>query len=173
MLTHAGAEDVAAAVDQAAIEAMMPKITEAAYRARLKDTIQWELERAGRLTADDIAKAEILRTDLYHRMRQFFERYEFFVLPTVQVPPFDVEQPYPTEVAGTKMDTYIDWMKSCYYISITGHPAISVPGGFTPEGLPVGVQIVGRHQDEWSLLQIAHAFEQATGFGKQRPRQMP
>src|SRR4249919_2241521 len=130
-------------------------------RARLKDTIQWELERAGRLTADDIAKAEVLRTDLYHRMRQFFERYEFFVLPTVQVPPFDVEQPYPTEVAGTKMDTYIDWMKSCYYISVAANPAISVPCGYTAEGLPIGLQIVARHHDDWGLLQIAHAFEQA------------
>jgi len=130
-------------------------------RARLKDTIQWELERAGRLTADDIAKAEVLRTDLYHRMRQFFERYEFFVLPTVQVPPFDVEQPYPTEVAGVKMDTYIDWMKSCYYISVAANPAISVPCGYTPEGLPIGLQIVTRHHDDWGLLQMAHAFEQA------------
>jgi amidase len=133
----------------------------ASDRARLKDTIQWELERAGRLTADDIAKAEVLRTDLYHRMRQFFERYEFFVLPTVQVPPFDVERPYPTEIAGVRMDTYIDWMKSCYYVSVASNPAISVPCGYTAEGLPIGLQIVARHHDDWGLLQIAHAFEQA------------
>jgi amidase len=133
----------------------------ASDRARLKDTIQWELERGGRLTADDIAKAEVLRTDLYHRMRQFFERYEFFVLPTVQVPPFDVERPYPTEIAGVRMDTYIDWMKSCYYISVASNPAISVPCGYTAEGLPIGLQIVARHHDDWGLLQIAHAFEQA------------
>jgi amidase len=94
-------------------------------------------------------------------MRQFFERYEFFVLPTVQVPPFDVEQPYPTEVAGVKMDTYIDWMKSCYYISVAGNPAISVPCGYTADGLPIGLQIVTRHHDDWGLLQMAHAFEQA------------
>jgi amidase len=113
------------------------------------------------LTADDIAKAEVLRTELYHRMRQFFERYEFFVLPSVQVPPFDVEQPYPTEIAGVKMDTYIDWMKSCYYISVAANPAISVPCGYTAEGLPIGLQIVARHHDDWGLLQMAHAFEQA------------
>jgi amidase len=141
-------------------------------RARLKDTIQWELERAGRLTADDIAKAEVLRTELYHRMRQFFERYEFFVLPTVQVPPFDVEQPYPTEVAGVKMDTYIDWMKSCYYISVAGNPAISVPCGYTADGLPIGLQIVARHHDDWGLLQIAHAFEQAARVSSPASRVM-
>jgi amidase len=67
------------------------------------------------------------------------------------------------------MDTYIDWMKSCYYISVIGHPAISVPCGFTPEGLPVGIQIVGRHQDDLGVLQLAHAFEQATELWKRRP----
>ena len=130
-------------------------------RARLKDTIVWELERAGGLTANHIAKAEVARADLYHRTRQFFERHEFFVLPTVQVPPFDVEQPYPTEIDGVKMDTYIDWMKSCYYISVAGNPAISVPCGYTAAGLPIGLQIVARHHDDWGLLQMAHAFEQA------------
>jgi amidase len=94
-------------------------------------------------------------------MRTFMDRYEFFVLPTVQVPPFDVTQPYVTEIDGVAMETYIDWMKSCYYVSVTGHPAISVPAGFTDDGLPVGIQIVGRHQDDWGVLQLAHAFETA------------
>ena len=67
------------------------------------------------------------------------------------------------------METYIDWMKSCYYITVTGLPAISVPAGFTEDGLPIGVQIVGRHRDEFGVLQLAHAFEQATGFWKSKP----
>jgi len=86
-----------------------------------------------------------------------------------QVPPFDVKQRYVTEINGVEMGTYIDWMKSCYYVTVTGLPAISVPCGFTPEGLPVGVQIVGRPRDDLGVLQLAHAFEQATGFGKHRP----
>ena len=131
----------------------------AGHRDQVKETIRWEIERGERLTAAEIAWAETKRTELYHRMRQFMERYEFFVLPTVQVPPFDVDQPYITEIDGVAMETYIDWMKSCYYISIVGNPAISVPCGFTPEGLPVGLQIVGRHRDDWGLLQMAHAFE--------------
>jgi amidase len=85
------------------------------------------------------------------------------------VPPFDVNIPFPTEIAGTKIDTYIDWMQSCWYISATGNPAASVPAGFTPEGLPVGLQIVGRDKQDFNVLQLAHAFEQATGFGKKRP----
>jgi len=132
-------------------------------RAQLKDTIVWELERGERLTPAEIAWAQTKRSELYHRMRVFMERYEFFVLPTVQVPPFDVTQSYPTTIEGVAMETYIDWMKSCYFISIVGNPAISVPCGFTPHGLPVGLQIVGRHLDDWGVLQIAHAFEHTLG----------
>ena len=135
----------------------------------IKDTLRGEIEEGARLTGPQVSQAETQRTLYYHRVRTFFEKYEFFVLPVSQVPPFDIDQPYVTEIAGVKMETYIDWMKSCYYISCTGHPAISVPCGFTPEGLPVGIQIVGRHQEEWGVLQLAHAFEQATGVGKRRP----
>jgi len=127
----------------------------------IKDTLLWEIEQGNRLTARDAAEAEMKRVELGDRMRRFLERYEFFVLPVSQVLPFDVTQHYPPEIQGTKMDTYIDWMKSCYYISVTGTPSISVPCGFTSEGLPVGIQIVGRHSDDWGLLQIAHAFETA------------
>jgi amidase len=135
----------------------------AGHRDQVKDTILWEIDRGERLTAAEIAWAETKRTELYHRMRQFMDRYEFFVLPTVQVPPFSVDRPYVTEIDGVAMETYIDWMKSCYYISVVGNPAISVPCGFTPEGLPVGLQIVGRHRDDWGLLQMAHAFEKGAG----------
>ena len=78
-------------------------------------------------------------------------------------------QPYVTEIKGVNMQTYIDWMKSCYFITVTGHPAISVPCGFTAEGLPVGVQIVGRHQDDFGVLQLVYAFEQATQFWQRHP----
>ena len=135
----------------------------AEHREVVKDTILWEIDRGARLTARDIGRAELNRTELYHRMRTFMERYEFFVLPVVQVPPFDIDQPYVTEIDGVEMETYIDWMKSCYYISVTGLPAISVPAGFTGDGLPVGIQIVGRHQDDWGVLQLAHAFERVRG----------
>jgi amidase len=85
------------------------------------------------------------------------------------VVPFDVKVPYPTDVAGTTMATYIDWMRSCWYVTLMANPAISVPAGFTASGLPVGIQIVGRHRDEWSVLQLARAFEQATRHGARRP----
>jgi amidase len=86
-----------------------------------------------------------------------------------QVPPFDAALDWPKEIDGVAMDGYIAWMRSAYWITVTFRPAISVPAGFTPEGLPVGIQIVGRHRDDLGVLQIAHAFEQATGFGRRRP----
>ncbi len=138
-------------------------------RELIKDTIIREVEAGMRLTAAQIARADALHSAMFKRFHDFFQKYDYFIAPVTQVPPFDVTTPYPTEVAGVKMETYIDWMKSCYYISITGHPALSVPAGFTPEGLPVGLQIVGRHRDEWSVLQLGHAFELATGAGKRRP----
>ena len=140
-----------------------------ADRKLVKETVLEELEAGSRLSGLEIGRAEIKRTQLYQRVRVFLEKYEYFVLPVTQAPPFDVSQPYITEIEGVKMLTYIDWMKSCFYISVAGNPAISVPCGFTPDGLPVGIQIVGRHRDEWSVLQVAHSFENATGFGKRRP----
>lgn len=138
-------------------------------RELVKDTVIWNVELGMKLTGPQLSQAERKRTELYHRLRQFLETYEFLVLPVSQVPPFDVKQPYITEINGVKMGTYIDWMRSCYYITVTGLPAISVPAGFTPEGLPVGIQIVGRHQDDFGVLQMAYAFEQATEYWKQRP----
>jgi amidase len=139
------------------------------HRDELKDTVVWNIEAGQRFTGPQLGEAEKRRTELYHRMREFMETYEFLILPVVQVPPFDVEQPYITEINGVEMRNYIEWMKSCYYITATGLPAISVPGGFTAEGLPVGVQIVGRYHDDLGVLQLARAFERATGFGERRP----
>jgi amidase len=141
----------------------------ARHRHQMKDTVVWNIEEAGKLSARDVGDVETKRTALYHRVRTFMERHEFLVLPTTQVPPFDVTQPYISEIEGVRLPTYIDWMRACSDITVTGLPAISLPGGFTAEGLPVGLQIVGRHQDEWGVLQLAHAVEQATGFGRRRP----
>jgi amidase len=135
----------------------------------VKDTIKYEVVEAERMTGADVGKALARQTRMYQQSRQFFERYDYFVLPVTQVSPFDVNVPYPTQIGGAPMATYIDWMRSCWYVTFMSNPAISVPAGFTAAGLPVGIQIVGRHRDEWSVLQIAHAFEQATQHGKKRP----
>jgi len=139
------------------------------HRELVKDTIQWEVERGSRLSGADIARAHGLRSQAWDRMRIFQEKYEYFISPTCQVLPYDITQPYPAEIEGVKMSTYIEWQKSCILISALENPAISVPCGFTDEGLPVGLQIVGRHRDEWSVLQLAHAFEKATGSTRRKP----
>jgi len=142
------------------------------YRTRrndLKDSVQWNVEQGMRLTPEQVARATALRSQLYHRMRAFLDRYDFLVCPVNQLPPYPVETEWPREIAGVKLDNYLDWMKSCYYITITSHPAISVPAGFTSDALPVGIQIVGRYRDDFGVLQLAHAFEQANPCWKKRP----
>ena len=141
------------------------------HRDRIKDTVIWNIEEGLKLDGPRIARALALRSDIYRRMREFLERYEFLLLPVNQVPPFPVTQPYVDSINGVKLGNYIDWMKTCYYITVTSHPAISVPAGFTDDrpALPVGIQIVGRYRDDFGVLQLAHAFEQATGAWLRRP----
>ena len=135
----------------------------------VKDTIKWEIAEAERQTAADVAKASERQALMFDQSATLFERVEYFILPVTQVAPFDVNMPFPREIGGTPMGTYIDWMRSCWYVTFMSNPAISVPAGFTSGGLPVGIQIVGRARGEWSVLQLAHAFEQATRHGARRP----
>lgn len=136
---------------------------------KLNEYVHWHVQEGRKLTGAQLSRAEAKRTELYQRVRQFMEKYEFFIMPVNQVLPFDVKQHYPTEIAGVKMETYMAWMKSAYYISTVGNPAISVPCAFSESSLPIGIQIVGRHNDDWGVLQMAYAFEQATNIGKRRP----
>ena len=128
-----------------------------------------QVESGARLTGHEVAGAMHEHAAILERMREFHERYDYIVGAVNQVPPFDAELTWPTEIDGVAMETYLDWMRSAYWYSVTFQPALSVPAGFTPEGLPVGVQIVGRRHDDVGVLQLGHAFEQATGFGRIRP----
>ena len=139
------------------------------HRDQLKETVVWNVERGLPLSGADVARAEEERTLIYHRVRRFMERYDYLVLPVSQVPPFPVEIDWVRAVDGVPMETYIDWMATCYAITVTELPAVSVPAGFTPAGLPVGLQIVGRRHQDLAVLQLAHAFEGATGHGLRRP----
>ena len=128
-----------------------------AFKQSLADNI-----RAGEsLTGADVARAYAQRTRLAESMRVFFESYDVLVLPVSQVPPFPADQEFPTSINGRPMATYLDWMRSAYFITVTGGPAISMPAGVTPDGLPVGVQVVARHGADRRLLEVAAAFEEA------------
>jgi amidase len=139
------------------------------YHDLVKETVRWNVAAGRELTGTRIVAAELARTRLFARTRAFFERYDYLVAPVNQVPPFGIDVPHVTEIDGVAMETYVDWMRSCSRITVTGHPAISVPAGFTPDGLPVGIQIVGRYRDEAGLLRMAAAFEAATRVGQRRP----
>jgi len=140
------------------------------HQHQMKPEAIWQIESGSQLSGSDIAGAMARHGELMQRMRLFEEKHEFLVCVVNQVPPFDANIHWPREINGVEMEHYIAWMKSAYWITPTFCPAISVPAGFTAEGLPVGIQIVGRYRDDFGVLQIAHAFEQATGFGKKRPK---
>jgi amidase len=140
-----------------------------AHRGQMKPAAIREIELGARLTGPEVSRAMMRQAEIMERMRKFQEKYEFLLCAVNQVPPFEATLDWPKEIAGVAMEHYIAWMRSAYYISLTHRPAISVPAGFTTSGLPVGIQIVGRHRADFDLLGFAHQFEQATGVGQRRP----
>lgn len=141
----------------------------AGFRDQMKPEAVSEIEAGLALTGADVARAMMQHGQLLERVRRFQDEYEFMVCAVNQVPPFDAVLDWPKMINDVKMDSYVAWMRSAYWISVTLRPAISVPAGFTPDGLPVGLQIVGRYRDDLAVLQLAHAFEQATRVGERRP----
>ena len=139
------------------------------HRESLKETMVWDIEQGVNLTGPQVGLAEKKRMSLFQKMNSFMNEYEFFICPVSQVPPFDVKQRWITEINGVQMNDFLEWMKSCYFITATAHPSISVPCGFTKDGLPVGIQIVGRYRDEFGILQFAKAFEDMTEVWKKIP----
>jgi len=139
------------------------------HRAEIKPEAIAEIEAGAALTLADASDALRGQARVMEQMRRFQEKFEFMVCAVNQVVPFDAALDWPKEIAGVKMEHYIAWMKSAYWLTVTGCPAISVPANFTPSGLPVGIQIVGRYRADFRVLQLAHAFEQATQVGLRRP----
>jgi amidase len=126
---------------------------------QLKATVQWNIEAGRRLTGPDVGRAEYLRGELFVAMAAFFERFDVVIGPVSQVAPFPVEVEYPAAVAGRTMGSYIEWMRSCSRLTMSACPAMSLPAGFTPSGLPVGAQLVSRYRGERWLLQLAREVE--------------
>jgi amidase len=134
-----------------------------------KESLAENIRLGEGLSGEDVARAHQQVTSLHERMRVFFEAHDVLAMPVSQVPPFSADEEYPATINGEPQETYLDWMRSAYLITVTGCPAISVPAGFTSEGWPVGLQLVGRHRGDRRLLEIAHAFEKATRIGDRRP----
>jgi len=139
-----------------------------ARRALIKPEAQWEVENGFKISAYDIADASAVRTAWYHAVRELFEKYDYFILPSAQVFPFDASMRWPSEINGVAMDTYHRWMEVAIGVTMSGCPALGVPAGFNAAGLPMGIQIVAPNHAELSCLQLAYAYDEATGWVKRK-----
>jgi amidase len=148
--------------------ALLDYYNDPAKRALLKPEAVFEVETGLRQSAYEITAASVVRTQWYQVVRQFFERYDYFVAPTAQVFPFNIEQHWPRTIGTTAMQTYHEWMKGTLLITMSGCPALAVPAGFNDQGLAMGIQIVGPDRRELDCLQLAYAYEAAIGTGKSR-----
>ena len=135
--------------------------------------VTWNIQRGLELTTSDLSRATVIRAELAEQISAFFLDVDVLACPVSQVVPFDVTLDWVHEINGRPLAAYLDWMASCYLISATGLPAISVPAGFTSPGLPVGLQLVGKRRGDWDLLAVARAFESATGFAARVPDSAP
>ena len=139
-----------------------------AKRALMKPEAVFEVESGLKLSAFDITTASAVRTEWYGVVRAFFERYDYFVVPTAQLFPFDVDLHWPSEIAGQNMTTYHEWMKGVLPVTMAGCPALAVPAGFNDQGLPMGIQIVAPNHAELACLQLAFGYDEATQWSARR-----
>jgi len=149
--------------------ALRPLVEEPAHRAMMKQEAIWEAERGFALSADQVTAAQEGRTRWYETLRRFMDIYDFVVMPTAQVFPFDKTLRWPSQVGGRAMDTYHRWMQIAVPATMAGLPALAVPAGFGPNGLPVGIQIVGRNHGELACLQLGAAYDAASGWVRRQP----
>lgn len=139
------------------------------WRRQLKATAIWEIETGHRLTLEAVQAASLTRSAWYARAADLFQTYDALILPTAQVWPFALAQEYPTAIAGRAMDTYHRWMEVVIPASLIGLPALAVPAGFGARGLPMGLQLIGRHGNDLGLLQLAEAWHRAAPWTGHRP----
>lgn len=135
----------------------------------MKATVQANIEAGRALRGVDIGRAERLRGRVVERAAAFFDRFDVLLSCVSQVPPFALTEEWVSEIAGAAMGSYIEWMRSCSRITITGCPALSMPAGFSAEGLPIGVQLVGAPRGEHALLAVGAALEAVFDAGSRRP----
>jgi amidase len=150
-------------------EALFAFYQDPAKRALLKPEAIYEIENGLALSAYDVTAASVVRTEWHHAVRQFFERYDFLILPTAQVFPFDVEMRWPDTIAGSRMTTYHEWMKGVLLITMSGCPSLAVPAGFNAQGLPMGIQIIAPNRRELDCLDLGFAYETARTWKRQLP----
>jgi len=149
--------------------ALLALYNDPAKRALLKPEAIYEIELGLKQSAYDITAASVVRTEWYQAVRRFFERYDYFIVPTAQVFPFDADLHWPAEIGGHKMETYHEWMKAVLLVSMSGCPALAVPAGFGgARNLPMGIQIVAANRRELDCLQLGYAYTTAANWSNAR-----
>jgi amidase len=150
--------------------ALLAFYNDPAKRALLKPEAVYEIELGLKQSAYDITAASVVRSEWYEAVRRLFESYDYFIVPTAQVFPFDVELHWPQEIAGQKMETYHEWMKAMLLVSMSGCPALAAPAGFGGEhNLPMGIQIIAPNHRELDCLRLGHAYTSAVDWTSTRP----
>ena len=139
-------------------------------RKTAKATLLWNIEQGLALDGPAVARAIVARSAVFATVAELLERFDVLVAPAAQVVPFAVELEYPAQVAGAVMPHYLGWMRVCSRITVSGHPVVAAPAGFTDSGLPVGMQFVGRYRDDRGLLEHAAAWEAASRLNERHPR---
>jgi amidase len=146
-----------------------PYFADPALRPLMKEPAQWEVQQSFGLGSDEVFAASMSRTRWHGAVNDFFQRYDFAIAPTAQVFPFDVTKPYPTVVGGRTMATYHQWMGIVLPWSLAGTPVMNLPVGFSTDGLPMGVQLIGKRQSDLAVIRMARAYEEATGWVQSYP----
>ena len=146
-----------------------PTYADPQKRAHLKPEACWEIENGLKLSASEVFQASVDRSNWYRAISRLFERFDYLLLPSAQVFPFDKTQAWPTSIEGVTMDTYHRWMEVVIPGTLSGCPVANVQAGFNADGLPMGLQIIGRHQADFAVLQLAHAYEQASRWFQRCP----
>lgn len=145
-----------------------PLYREPATRAHLKPEACWEVQSAAGLSALDVYRASLARSRWYSAASELFRQFDFLVLPSAQLFPFDAEVPWPRSINGVAMDTYHRWMEVVVPASLLGAPVLNVPVGFSPAGLPMGMQLIGRRHADFAVLQLGHAYDRETRWVSRR-----
>jgi len=147
---------------------LIPLYKDPAKRAQMKPEAVWEVEGGLKLSAQNVYQASVTRSDLYRAVLKLFDSYEYLALPSAQVFPFNAGVHWPKAINSVPMDTYHRWMEVVVLASMLGLPVVNVPVGFSPSNLPMGMQIIGKHHADFAVLQLAHAYEEATNWIRDR-----
>jgi amidase len=139
------------------------------HRDKLKPDVIWNIEKGLALKSEEIGKAMLRRARLYSDVAAFFKTYDAMILPAAPILPRDVKERWPREINGIPLDNYVEWLKLAALITMTSCPSLALPGGFSADGRPIGIQVVGKPRGEADLLSHGLVIEDILGLRDEVP----